>query len=208
MMCLLKKNAVIFKVGNDVKDQDPIVVIQQKIYTNEDPDSCVPLLGIYDGTHYQSVYPASKRDEKLTEEIIKYFPDFQGNFKAFFKDNIIHQKHDSSHDEPVSEQKSCDIDGQNRSYEKSSSEQENSEIDGQNGSYEESSSEQENSETDGQNSSYEESPSKQENSEIDGQTSSYEEYASIFLEEAMLFIKMQEKKYEKRVRQRIRAQVN
>ena len=55
-MCLLKKNAVIFKVGYDVTD--PIVVIQQKLFTNEEPDSCVPLLGIYDGTHYQSVFPA------------------------------------------------------------------------------------------------------------------------------------------------------
>ena len=83
MMCLLKKNAVIFKVGYDVKD--PIVVIQQKMFTNEEPDSSVPLLGIYDGTHYQSVFPASKKDEKLTEDIVKYFPEFQGDFKAFFK---------------------------------------------------------------------------------------------------------------------------
>ena len=65
-MCSLKKNAVIFKVGTDI--EDPIVVIQQKMFTKEEPDSCVPILGIYDGTHYQSVFPASNKDEQLTED--------------------------------------------------------------------------------------------------------------------------------------------
>ena len=80
-MCSLKKNALIFQVGNDIKD--PIVVIEQKHFTKQEPDSCVPLLGIYDGTHYQSVIPASKEDEQITVDIVKYFPNFQGNFKSF-----------------------------------------------------------------------------------------------------------------------------
>ena len=75
-MCSLKKNAVIFKVGTDI--EDPIVVIQQKMFTKEEPDSCVPILGIYDGTHYQSVFPASNKDEQLTEDINKYIPEFRG----------------------------------------------------------------------------------------------------------------------------------
>jgi hypothetical protein len=58
-MCSLKKNAVIFQVGNDIKD--PIVVIQQQMFSNEEPDSCIPLVAIYNGTHYQSVFPASKQ---------------------------------------------------------------------------------------------------------------------------------------------------
>ena len=80
-MCSLKKNALIFQVGNDMRD--PIVVIEQKHFTKQEPDSCVPLLGIYDGTHYQSVIPASKEDEQITVDIVKYFPNFQGNFKSF-----------------------------------------------------------------------------------------------------------------------------
>ena len=129
-MCLLKKNAVIFKVGYDVKD--PIVVIQQKMFTNEEPDSSVPLLGIYDGTHYQSVFPASKKDEKLTEDIVKYFPEFHGDFKAFFKDGL-----NSSYEEPAAEQEYSQADGLNSTYKEPSTEQENSEIDGLNSSYEE-----------------------------------------------------------------------
>jgi hypothetical protein len=89
-MCSLKKNALIFQVGNDIKD--PIVVIEQKYFTKQEPDSSIPLLGIYDGTHYQSVIPASKEDEQLTVDIVKYFPKFQGNFKSFFAHKANHQK--------------------------------------------------------------------------------------------------------------------
>ena len=257
MMCLLKKNAVIFKVGNDVKDQDPIVVIEQKIYTNEEPDSCVPLLGIYDGTHYQSVFPASKKDEELTVQIVKYFPEFQGDFKAFFKDKIT-QKYglNSSHDghvsdidgqEYVSEPENYKMDSQESLSElenykmdgqESVSEPENYKMDGQESVSEpenykmdgqESVSEPENYEMDGKNSSYKETVSELANFEIDGRNIPSEgnssnqneskieenfefvddkkEILSEFEEEAMLFITMQEKKHEKKVRQRIRAQV-
>ena len=131
-MCLLKKNAVIFKVGYDVKD--PIVVIQQKMFTNEEPDSSVPLLGIYDGTHYQSVFPASKKDEKLTEDIVKYFPEFQWNFETFFKEKTNHQKDglNSPSERPASDQENSEIGGLNSSYEEPASEQETSKIDGLN----------------------------------------------------------------------------
>ena len=130
-MCLLKKNAVIFKVGNNI--EDPIVVIQQKIFTHEEPDSCVPILGIYDGTHYQSVFPASKKDEELTEDIVKYFPEFQGNFKAFFKDKTNRQK----------DILKCHYDGPNSSYEEGPvSGQEHFKIDGLRSSYAELVSEQ------------------------------------------------------------------
>ena len=171
-MCLLKKNAVIFKVGYDVKD--PIVVIQQKMFTNEEPDSSVPLLGIYDGTHYQSVFPASKKDEKLTEDIVKYFPEFQGDFKAFFKDGL-----NSSYEEPASEEENSEID-ELSSYKEADSEQENYEIGGPNSTFEgaaldQVNSEQENSEIDGLNSSYEEPASEEENSEIDELSSNYKE---------------------------------
>ena len=90
MMCSLKKNAVIFQVGNNTKD--PIMVIEQKAFTKQEPDSSVPLLGIYNGYHFQSVLPASKADEELTEEIVKYFPSFQGNFKSFLAHKVNHQK--------------------------------------------------------------------------------------------------------------------
>ena len=171
-MCLLKKNAVIFKVGNNI--EDPIVVIQQKIFTHEEPDSCVPILGIYDGTHYQSVFPASKKDEELTEDIVKYFPEFQGNFKAFFKDKTNRQKDilkchydgpNSSYEEgPVSGQEHFKIDGLRSSYAELVSEQKNSAVDEPNSIEEGTAYEQENSKIDG---SYEEFASKQENSEID-----------------------------------------
>jgi hypothetical protein len=94
MMCKLGKNAVIFKVGNDIKD--PIIVIQPQMFNKKEPDSCIPLLGIYNGTHYQSVFPASKKDEQLTVDIVKYFPEFQGNFKSFFK-----SKHEKLENAPV-----------------------------------------------------------------------------------------------------------
>ena len=90
MMCSLKKNAVIFQVGNNTKD--PIMVIEQKAFTKQEPDSSVPLLGIYNGYHFQSVLPASKKDEELTVEIVKYFPSFQGNFKSFLAHKGNHQK--------------------------------------------------------------------------------------------------------------------
>ena len=90
MMCSLKKNAVIFQVGNNAKD--PIIVIEQKYFTNQEPDSSVPLLGIYNGHHYQSVLPASKEDEELTVDIVNYFPSFQGNFKTFLAHKANHQK--------------------------------------------------------------------------------------------------------------------
>ena len=90
MMCSLKKNAVIFQVDTDAKD--PIIVIEQKYFTKEEPDSTVPLLGIYNGHHYQSVLPASKEDEELTEQIVKYFPKFEGNFKSFLAHNANQQK--------------------------------------------------------------------------------------------------------------------
>ena len=90
MMCSLKKNAVIFQVDNNAKD--PIIVIEQKYFTKEEPDSTVPLLGIYNGHHYQSVLPASKEDEELTVDIVKYFPNFQGNFKSFLAHKANQQK--------------------------------------------------------------------------------------------------------------------
>ena len=94
MMCYLTKNALIFQVGKDIKD--PIVVIEQKYFTKQEPDSSVPLLGIYDGTHYQSVLPASKEDEQLTVDIVKYFPKFQGDFKSFFANKANHKKNEES----------------------------------------------------------------------------------------------------------------
>ena len=164
MMCKLKKNAVIFNVGNDIKD--PIVVIQPQMFNKEEPDSCIPLLGIYNGTHYQSVFPASKKDEQLTVDIVKYFPEFQGNFKSFFK-----SKHEKLENAPVlatvqhnfeTEEKNV---GPNSSYDKTQATDE-----GLNNRNEETASEQENSEIqatdDGLNSRYEETVSEHKNSEI------------------------------------------
>ena len=264
MMCLLKKNAVIFKVGNRVKDQDPIVVIQQKNFTKEEPDSCIPLLGIYDGAHYQSVLPASKKDEELTQEIVKFFPEFQGNFEAFFKDKTTHQKdglkspcygpvpepkksgvdgQDSSYEECISDKTNSEMADKNRSYEESVCDQKIPEIDGQHNGCEESVFQQNNSEIVDEKNIYEESVSDLNKSEMDGKKESYEESVSDkknseiddsyqnsetqenseelvdnyhlkkkeksldFEKEAMMFITMQDRKYEKRARQRIRDQV-
>jgi hypothetical protein len=195
MMCKLKKNAVIFNVGNDIKD--PIVVIQPQMFNKEEPDSCIPLLGIYNGTHYQSVFPASKKDEQLTVDIVKYFPDFQGNFKSFFK-----AKYGKLKNAPVlpTVQQIFEFEannfGPNCRYDETASEQDNSETQateeknatqatyaGLNSRYEETASEQENSEIEatdgGLNSMYEETASEQENSKTDGGLNSmYEEIAS------------------------------
>ena len=195
MMCKLGKNAVIFKVGNDIKD--PIIVIQPQMFNKEEPDSCIPLLGIYNGTHYQSVFPASKKDEQLTVDIVKYFPDFQGNFKSFFK-----AKYGKLKNAPVlpTVQQIFEFEannfGPNCRYDETASEQDNSETQateeknatqatyaGLNSRYEETASEQENSEIEatdgGLNSMYEETASEQENSKTDGGLNSmYEEIAS------------------------------
>ena len=90
MMCSLKKDALIFQVGTETKD--PIIVIEQKHFTKEEPDSSIPLLGIYNGHHYQSVLPASNEDEQLTVDIVKYFSKFQGNFKSFLAHKANIQK--------------------------------------------------------------------------------------------------------------------
>ena len=90
MMCSLKKDALIFQVGTETKD--PIIVIEQKHFTKEEPDSSIPLLGIYNGYHYQSVLPASNEDEQLTVDIVKYFSKFQGNFKSFLAHKANIQK--------------------------------------------------------------------------------------------------------------------
>ena len=163
-MCSLKKNAVIFQVGNDIKD--PIVVIQQQMFSNEEPDSCIPLVGIYNGTHYQSVFPASKKDEQLTVDIVKYFPEFQGNFKDFCKEKGKYEKLENG---PVLATVQQHFETEERnvrpicSYDKTASEQQNSETQGTDG---------------GLNSRYEETDSEQENSEIqatdDGLNSRYE----------------------------------
>ena len=147
------------------------------------------------------MFPASKKDEELTEDIVKYFPEFQGNFKAFFKDKTNRQKDilkchydgpNSSYEEgPVSGQEHSKIDGLKSSYAELVSEQKNSAVDEPNsieegtayeqenskidGSYEEFASKQENSEIDELNSIDEGTASEQENSKIDG---SYEEFAS------------------------------
>ena len=173
MMCALNKNAVIFKVGDDIKD--PIVVIRPQMFNKEEPDSCIPLLGIYNGTHYQSVFPASKKDEQLTVDIVKYFPEFQGDFKSFLK--AKHEKLENV--------------GPNCRYEETASEQEISETqatdDELNSRNEETTSEHENSEIqateDGLNSRNEVTATEQEKSEIqaieDGINSRFEENSKI-----------------------------
>ena len=82
-MCSLKKNCLIFNVSQNAKN--PFLVINQKDITGEDSDSMVPLLGVYDGSHYESLYPATEKDEELTVELVKHFPDFRGNFKEYMQ---------------------------------------------------------------------------------------------------------------------------
>ena len=82
-MCSLRKNCLIFNVSQDA--QNPIMIINQKDFTGEDSDSMVPLIGVYNGTHYESLYPATEKDEELSVEFVKHFPGFQGNFKNFIK---------------------------------------------------------------------------------------------------------------------------
>ena len=61
------------------------MIINQKDFTGEDSDNMVPLIGVYNSTHYESLYPATKKDEELTVEFVKHFPGFQGNFKNFIR---------------------------------------------------------------------------------------------------------------------------
>ena len=85
---VLKKNIIIFHVGNDVKD--PISIVRPDLITGGEADNEVPLLAVYDGVHYESVYPASKTDQYLTKVFIVKYPEFKGdNFKTFFKETVL-----------------------------------------------------------------------------------------------------------------------
>ena len=85
---VLKKNIIIFHVGNDLKD--PISIVRPDLITGGEADNEVPLLAVYDGVHYESVYPASKTDQYLTKVLIVNYPEFKGdNFKTFFKEIVF-----------------------------------------------------------------------------------------------------------------------
>ena len=85
---VLKKNIIIFHVGNDVKD--PISIVRPDLITGGEADNEVPLLAVYDGVHYESVYPASKTDQYLTKLFIVNYPEFKGdNFKTFVKETVF-----------------------------------------------------------------------------------------------------------------------
>ena len=43
----------------------------------------VPLIGVYNSTYYESLYPATEKDDELTVEFVKHLPGFQGNFKKY-----------------------------------------------------------------------------------------------------------------------------
>ena len=106
------------------------------MFSNEEPDSCIPLVAIYNGTHYQSVFPASKKDEQLTVDIVKYFPEFQGNFKDFCKEKAKYEKLENGpvlatvKQKTASEQEHSETQatdgGLNSIYEETDSEHENS----------------------------------------------------------------------------------
>ena len=82
-MCSLRKNCIIFNVSKNT--QNPILIINQKEFTGEDSDNMVPLIGVYNSSHYESLYPETEKEEELTVEFVKHFPGFQGNFKNFIK---------------------------------------------------------------------------------------------------------------------------
>ena len=79
-MCSLRKNCIIFNVS--LNAQNPILIINQKDFTGEDSDNMVPLIGVYNSSHYESLYPETEKDEELTVEFVKHFPGYQGNFKT------------------------------------------------------------------------------------------------------------------------------
>ena len=89
---MLKKNAVIFHAnGQDRKD--PISVIRADTLPGGGTDCDVPLLAVYDGTHYSSVYPATGKDCQLTKLMVEKINNFQGDdFKKFFKQFTMEHK--------------------------------------------------------------------------------------------------------------------
>ena len=84
----MKKNIIVFHVGTDVKD--PINIVRPDIITGVEADNEVPLLAVYDGVHYESVYPASEMDQYLTRVFVVKYPGFKGDcFKTFIKETVF-----------------------------------------------------------------------------------------------------------------------
>ena len=81
----MKKDILVFCVGDDRKD--PISIIRADM-AGGSLDNKIPLLAVYNGYHYESVYPESQKDQYLSRVICTEFPRFiqhQGEFKKVFK---------------------------------------------------------------------------------------------------------------------------
>ena len=70
--------------------KDPISIVRPDIITGIEADNEVPLLAVYDGVHYESVYPASETDQYLTRVFVVKYPRFKGDcFKTFVKETVF-----------------------------------------------------------------------------------------------------------------------
>ena len=60
---------MIFNIGKNAGE--PITLIRPDVVPGGKADCEYPILAIYDGVHYESVYPASWRDREITKIIVQ-----------------------------------------------------------------------------------------------------------------------------------------
>ena len=65
-MYAVQKNALIFHVEDDL-----ITLIRPDVVPGGHADNPYPLLMVYKGDHYESVYPSSCWDRELTKALVK-----------------------------------------------------------------------------------------------------------------------------------------
>ena len=80
-MYALEKDALIFDVDNDL-----ITVVRPDVVPGGQADNLYPLLIVYKGYHYESVYPSSCWDRELTKAFVEENTEYKGeDFPAHFE---------------------------------------------------------------------------------------------------------------------------
>ena len=103
-MYALEKNALIFHVEYDL-----ITMVSPDVVDGGQADNAYPLLIVYKGDHYESVYPSSCWDRELTKAFVKEKTkytgeDFQAHFekvrKKMSKESAKSHNHDANTNPP------------------------------------------------------------------------------------------------------------
>ena len=84
----MEKNAILICI-NEENPENKIKIIQPDVVQGGKANIEYPIVVIYDGTHYSSVYPATLKDKELTKKLMNELTNFVGsNFQEHFKQVI------------------------------------------------------------------------------------------------------------------------